>query len=112
MSLSETAPLNAPAKDPALKYQDVIILLTDGMNTESRTSKVQSAIDTRQQQICANIKAQNITIYTILVMAGNSTVLQKCASSTEKYFALTSADQIVTAFDAIGTKLSQLRIAQ
>ena len=112
MSLTETAPLNAPAKDPKFKYRDVIILLTDGMNTQNRWTSSQSSIDARQQMICDNIKAAKITIYTILVMAGNSTVLQNCASDSTKYFALTSAEQIITAFDTIGTNLAQLRLAK
>jgi len=111
MSLTESAPLNAPAKDPKFKYRDVIILFTDGMNTQNRWTSSQSSIDARQQMICDNIKAAKITIYTVLVMAGNSTVLQNCASDATKYFALTSAEQIITAFDAIGTNLAQLRIA-
>jgi hypothetical protein len=63
------------------------------------------------------MKAAGITIYTVLVMSGNSTVLQSCASpdtaapNGPKYFALTSAGQIVTTFNSIGTNLAKLRIS-
>jgi hypothetical protein len=45
-------------------------------------------------------------------MSGNSTILQNCASDSSKYFALTTAGQIVTTFNTIGTNLSHLRIAK
>jgi hypothetical protein len=110
-SLTQSSPLNAPAKDPNYKYQDVIILLSDGLNTEDRWYNSASPIDTRQQIACTNIKLASITIYTVLVTSGNSTVLQNCATDASKYFALTSADQIITTFNQIGTNLSKLRLA-
>jgi hypothetical protein len=39
-------------------------------------------------------------------------LLQNCASDSSKFFLLTTANEIVTTFDQIGTKLSQLRIAK
>jgi hypothetical protein len=41
-----------------------------------------------------------------------STLLQNCASDSSKFFLLTSANQIVTTFNTIGTKLSNLYIAK
>jgi Flp pilus assembly protein TadG len=109
-SLSQTTPLDAPAMDPNFTYQQVIILLSDGLNTQDRWYSSASPIDTRQQTTCNNIKAAGVTIYSVLVMAGNSTVLQNCASDASKYFALTDADQIITTFNQIGTSLARLHI--
>jgi len=39
-------------------------------------------------------------------------MLQNCASDSNKFFLLTSADQIVTTFQQIGTNLTQLRVAK
>jgi hypothetical protein len=39
-------------------------------------------------------------------------VLQYCASGSDKFFVLTSASQIMAAFNSIGTSLSKLRIAR
>lgn len=111
-SLTQGSPLDAPAEDANYKYQKVIILLSDGLNTQDRWYSDASPIDTRQQIACNNIKAAGITIYTVLVMSGNSTVLQNCASDSTKYFALTSAQEIITTFDQIGTNLSKLRLAR
>lgn len=108
------SPFTVPAVDPDYKYQTVIILLTDGLNTEDRWYTSQSSIDTRQQKTCVNIKAANITLYTVQVNTGSdatSTMLQNCASDSSKFFLLTSAGQIVTTFGQIGTSLSKLRLA-
>jgi hypothetical protein len=122
-SLTQSDPLNAPATDPRYKYQKIIILLSDGLNTQDRWYgngyNPSSQVDTRTQKTCDNIKAEkdangeyDVTIYTVLVMAGNSDILRNCASDANKYFALTSADQIITTFESIGTNLSKLRLAQ
>jgi hypothetical protein len=109
------SPFTVPAKDPNYKYSEVIILLTDGLNTENRWYSNASSIDARQQKTCDNIKAAGITIYAIQVNTGSdptSTLLQRCASDSSKFFLLTSSTQIVTAFNQIGTALSQLRLSQ
>jgi len=115
MSLTGGGPFTAPAEDPTYSYQKVIILLTDGLNTEDRWYNNQSDIDARQEMTCNNIKAAGITLYTIQVDTGGdptSTLLQNCASSPDKFFLLTSASQIVTTFDSIATHLSKLRVAK
>ena len=115
MSLTGGGPFTAPAEDPNYTYQKVIILLTDGLNTEDRWYNNQSDIDARQEKTCDNIKAAGITLYTIQVNTGGdptSTLLQNCASTPDKFYLLTSANQIVTAFDQIGTNLSKLRVAK
>ena len=115
MSLAGGGPFTAPPEDPNYTYQKVIILLTDGLNTQDRWYTNQSQIDARQEMTCNNIKATGITLYTIQVNTGGdptSTLLQNCASSSDKFFLLTSASQIVTAFDQIGTNLSKLRVAK
>jgi hypothetical protein len=124
-SLVGGGPLSAPAKDPNYKYSDIIILLTDGLNTEDRWYgngyNTSTPVDNRMYQTgngsgtCANIKAAGVTIYTIQVNTDGdptSTLLQNCASGPDKFFMLTSANQIVTTFQTIGTNLTQLRIAK
>jgi Flp pilus assembly protein TadG len=111
-SLTTGAPLNSPPLDPNYQYKQVIVLLTDGLNTENRWYNSASPIDARQQTTCNNIKAAGITIYTVLVMAGSSSVLQNCATDADKYFALSNANQIITAFDTIGTSLTQLHLTK
>ncbi len=108
------APFTIPPMDPNYKYKQVIILLTDGLNTQDRWYTSQTSIDTRQQKTCDNIKAANITLYTVQVNTDGdptSTMLQNCASDPGKFFLLTSSQQIVATFNQIGTALSNLRLA-
>jgi len=108
------SPFTVPAMDPNYRYTQVIILLSDGLNTQDRWYSNASSIDARQQKTCDNIKAAGITIYTVQVNTGGdptSTLLQNCASDNGKFFLLTSSTQIVTTFNQIGTALSNLRLA-
>ena len=123
-SLVGGGPLTAPAKNSNYTYNDVIILLSDGLNTQDRWygngSSTSTSVDARMYDssgngTCANIKAAGVTIYSIQVNTGGdptSALLTNCASSSDKFFLLTSASQIITTFDAIGSNLTQLRIAQ
>ena len=115
LSLNQTSPLNAPAEDPNYTYTKAIILMTDGLNTQNRWTTNAATIDARQKLLCDNIKAAGVTIYTVQVNTdGDPTqaVLQYCASGSDKFFVLTSASQIMAAFNSIGTSLSRLRIAR
>ncbi|MEA3025340.1 MAG: hypothetical protein QOF91_625 [Alphaproteobacteria bacterium] len=104
-----------PTMDPNYKYTQVIILMTDGLNTQNRWYTSQTSIDSRQATTCTNVKAAGIVLYTVQVNTGGdptSTLLQNCASDPSKFFLLTSANQMVATFTQIGTALSNLRIAQ
>jgi hypothetical protein len=116
-TLSTGDPMNAPAKDPNYTYKDAIVLLSDGLNTQNRWYSNASQIDTRQKKLCDNARATpyNITIYTVQVNTGSdptSSVLQYCASGTDKFYLVTKADQTVSVFKDIGTSLSKLRVAR
>jgi Flp pilus assembly protein TadG len=119
-SLTSGSPLNAPAKDPNYLYQDIIIILSDGINTQDRWYSNATSIDTRQRTLCDNIKNAGVTIYAIQVNTSNdptSSVLQYCAGTratvadASKFYLLTTPNQIITTFNQIGTGLSKLRIS-
>jgi Flp pilus assembly protein TadG len=115
LSLAGGGPFTAPAMTSGYTYQQVIIILTDGLNTQDRWYTNQSSIDARQQLTCNNIKAAGITLYTIQVDTGGdptSTLLQNCATDASKFFLLTSANQILTTFNSIGTQISKLHVAR
>jgi Flp pilus assembly protein TadG len=115
-TLTQGVPFSAPALDPNYQYQQIIILLTDGLNTQDRWYTNQSSIDARQQITCNNVKAAGIILYTVQVNINNadpySNLLKSCASDANKFFMLTNADQIVTTFDTIGTSLAQLHLSK
>jgi Flp pilus assembly protein TadG len=109
------APFTIPAKDPNYTYNQVVILLTDGLNTQSRFSTTQSTIDARTKRACDNIKGAGIALYALQVNTGGdatSTMLQQCATDSSKFFLVTSSSQIGAIFSQIGTNLAKLRIAK
>ena len=109
-----SSPFTIPAMDPAHKYKQIIILLTDGLNTEDRWDKNQKNIDARQKIACDNIKGTGVEVFAVQVNTGNdptSTLLENCASDPSNFFLLKSADEIVTTFEQIGTEISDLRLS-
>jgi hypothetical protein len=117
-ALTNAAPLNAGSL-PA-QTSRIIIILSDGLNTQDRWygdgSNDSSQVDSRMSSVCANAKADNITIYAVFVdiggTQGNSSVLQNCATDSSKYYDLTSTSQIQAAFAAIGQQITNLRVSQ
>jgi Flp pilus assembly protein TadG len=129
-SLAGIGPFTAPSMDSNYKYSQVIILLSDGLNTWDRWygtgSSTTTAVDYRMYSssgsgTCANIKNAGITLYTIQVNTGGdptSTLLQNCAggpdkfSDPSKFYIVTTASSLGTVFNTIGTNLTQLRVAK
>jgi Flp pilus assembly protein TadG len=136
-TLQTTAPFAAPAKDPNYQYVDAIILLTDGLNTQDRwpangdgatqydgstkspgitpTQSSGTAVDARETILCGAIKAAGTVLYTIQVNTdgeAQSAVLPYCASSPDKFFMLTSSNQISSTFASIGASLQKLRVSK
>jgi Flp pilus assembly protein TadG len=115
LSMTQGSILNPPDLSPGYTYADHILLLTDGLNTQDRFYKDQASIDARQKILCNNIKAAGINLWTIQVNTDGdptSTLLQQCATDPSKFFLLTSADQIISTFDAISFKITQLHISK
>jgi hypothetical protein len=101
--------------DPAFKYQQVIILLTDGLNTQDRWYSSAVDIDARQQITCDNVKAAKVDLYTIQVNTGGdptSTLLQNCASDPSMFFELKKADALVDTFKKIGSALANIHLSK
>jgi Flp pilus assembly protein TadG len=109
-TLTPAAPFNAPAAAPDL--DKVIILLTDGQNTQNRWTSSTSSIDSRTQKVCDNAKAANIKIYTVRVIDGNATLIKNCATKPDMYFNVQQASQLNAAFASIAQNLANLRIAK
>ncbi len=109
-TLSPVAPFNAPATAPDL--DKVIILLTDGDNTQNRWTTSSTSIDARTQTACANAKAANIKVYTVRVINGNASLLQGCATKPDMYFNVQQASELNAVFSAIAQNLANLRIAK
>jgi Flp pilus assembly protein TadG len=116
-ALTAQAPLSE-AVAPSPDLDKVIILLTDGDNTESwknsNNTKLtsQSTIDGRTELVCNNIKAAGVRIYTIRVINGDANLLRNCATNPTMYYDVQQASQLNNAFSSIAQNLANLRISK
>jgi len=110
-ALTSTDPFTQAAP-VASDLDKVIVMLTDGTNTQNRWTNSSSAIDARTQKVCDNIKAANIKLYTIRVIDGNSQLLSGCATKPSMYYEVTQASQLNNVFTSIAQNLANLRIAE
>jgi Mg-chelatase subunit ChlD len=81
---TKNEPLNE-AKAPKFNLEKVIILLTDGLNTQKRFHENAVQTDARTRKVCDNIRAAKIEVYTVRVIEGNVDVLKGCATSPDMY---------------------------
>jgi Flp pilus assembly protein TadG len=89
----------------------IIVLMTDGDNTENRWSNSGSTIDARTSAACQSAKGSDIVLYTIRLMEGDQDLLEGCASGPENYYDVENVSDLVPVFQAIGERLSRLRLA-
>jgi hypothetical protein len=119
-----TGPFAAPSKNSSYTYMDVIILLTDGLNTENRWDSNCSwgcshepAVDARQALLCNSIKTSGVKVFAIQVATDGdaiSDVTKNCASepNNSNYFSyITSASQMTVKFQNIFKELAKLRVS-
>ncbi|MGE0742601.1 MAG: pilus assembly protein TadG-related protein [Hyphomonadaceae bacterium] len=70
-------------------------------------------VNSRQAQLCTNIKNHNIEIYTVIFREtdqATENLMRNCASSSSHFFRADSAAELSEAFDAIGSGIGQLRL--
>jgi hypothetical protein len=109
-TLADNAPLNAPP--PADDLEKVIVMLTDGDNTQNRWTSSSSSINARTQKACDNIKAAGIKVYTVRVVNGNESLLQSCATKPSMYYNVSAASQLNGVFTSIADNLEKLRVVE
>ena len=108
--MAPTGLFNAPATAPDL--DKVMIVLTDGLNTQNRWTNSANSINSRTAMICNNVKATNIRIYTVRVIDGNANLLRNCATNPDMFYDVQDADQLNGVFSAIAQNLANLRISK
>jgi Flp pilus assembly protein TadG len=91
------------------KLRKIAVLMTDGdYNTQYSPTDSQ----TQASQLCTNMKATGIEVYTIGFQVSNAakTFLQGCATDTSHYYDATTGDALRMAFRDIALKISSIRI--
>ncbi len=110
-ALTKSEPLTQ-GSDPTPEKDKVIVVLTDGDNTQNRWTTSGSSIDARTALACANAKADNIKIYTVRVIDGDANLLRNCATKPNMYYNVNQASELNSVFSSIAQNLANLRIAK
>lgn len=103
--------------ETARKY---IVLMSDGKNTLSPTYPAHDGTNTvlanqLTQELCQNIKARGIEIYTVAFDISDTTakdLLQGCASSASRFFDAADATELDVAFRKIAQDFNPLRLTR
>jgi len=131
--LSPTAPFTSgSAYDTAnQKPRKVAVLMTDGENTlrfqasdgkhvafstNAATAATQYAtVNAETLKICANMKAQNIEIFSVAFMVESATarnMLESCATDSLHYYDASDGEKLLASFSDIGKSLRIVRLAR
>jgi len=117
-SLTREQPLIEAKAKYSRNTRNVLILMTDGANTKSKsgvthTGHDATAANTLTKTLCRKIKADNVEVYTIAYAFGDVTaknILRRCATDNGKFFDARNSAELKEAFDAIGKSLLNLRL--
>jgi Flp pilus assembly protein TadG len=110
--LTPGAPLSEAKPFETESLTKIIVLLTDGDNTQNRFTTNSSLIDDRTELACTNVKDKKVLVYTVRVIDGNADLLRNCATKTSMYYDVQSASQLNPVFEAIGNQIAAIRLTQ
>ena len=85
------------------------------ISTSGTASGTADALDDRLTKLCTNMKAAGVVIYTVPVEVTDSSIkslLQSCASSSDKYIDVSSSSGLSAAFANIAGSISALRVSK
>ncbi|WP_340646904.1 pilus assembly protein TadG-related protein [Phenylobacterium sp.] len=79
-------------------------------NSGTRTNRM----DDRLALLCDNVKAKDIVVYTVRVevRSGESSLLEDCASSPDKFYDVQDVADLSAAFDSIAGSIDNLRLTR
>lgn len=82
----------------------------------TNTTTAKTIINNRLTAVCNAMKAKNIIVYTVTftssINQATKDIYKTCASDPSKYFDSPTQDELKSAFRAIATSLSNLRVSQ
>lgn len=122
-ALSPNAPFSEGMTPDQLKSRNgrkVIVLMTDGANTISPLYPEHDVgntalSDQKLAAICANVKAEQYTIYTVSFMVTDPIIIglmTECASEPANAFDADNSTELYAAFKNIGQQLAAIRITE
>jgi uncharacterized protein YegL len=98
----------------------VLLVMTDGENTRAPTyplheSTNKTEADQLTEEICANVKADDIVVYSIafsVTQQNIKDVLEGCASDASHYFDAADSTELIEAFATIASSLRNLSLSK
>ncbi len=117
--LSPDGPFTGDAKAYGAANK-TLVLMTDGANTRAPSyprhdSTDANLADTRLRQVCANMKAKGVSIFTIAFAVTDANIkntLANCSSGTPFYYDAQSEAALTTAFASIASQLTAVRLTR
>ncbi|MGE0844919.1 MAG: pilus assembly protein TadG-related protein [Flavobacteriaceae bacterium] len=103
--LSASTPFTEAVPWSDAETTKIMIVLTDGDNTESRFSTRQSTIDSRTREACNEVKSHDILVYTVRVVDGNASLLRNCATDTWMYTDIQRASDLDALFQQLAADI-------
>ena len=118
---------NQPAEYDTEKTAKIAILMTDGVYNTQYKDHIQTryltygnnspngSSDSQADQLCTNMKAAGVTVYTVGFELYSSTAkdtLKQCATSEDHYFLADDGDKLRAAFREIAFQIAQLRLSK
>jgi Flp pilus assembly protein TadG len=112
------------AQATAKNTTKVVVLMSDGENSRSAdlpTNPTHNGSDVDQAndwtlEACEEIEAKGIKVYTIgfgtSISADIATILKKCSTNDDNYYAAVDAKELGEAFDTISKELSALHLSE
>lgn len=102
------------------KVRKILVLMSDGKNTLSpvypaHTGNDPALADSLTLEICTNIKAKGIEIYTVAFQVpdeGAKDVLEACASGASKFFDAEDGEALEQSFQKIANDFNPLRLTR
>jgi Flp pilus assembly protein TadG len=79
----------------------------------NNSSQFVTYVNSREAQLCTNIKNEGIEIYTVIFREtdqATENLMRACATSPQHFFRADNAQELSAAFDAIGSGIGQLRL--
>jgi len=117
-ALDTDMPLTQASGPYAASTQKVMVLMTDGENTKSKSGISHNGNSTNNanmvtRNLCNNAKAEGVEIYTIAYEVNDITtknMLRNCATNSGMYYDASNSAQLNSAFEQIASNLIKLRL--
>lgn len=103
--LSGSEPFTQGAPWSEVETTKVMIVLTDGENTQSRWSSNTNSIDARTRMACDTVKAKDVLVYTVRVVNGDADLLRDCATDDWMYTDIRRASDLTATFEKLAADI-------